>query len=87
MIPTGIYRHYKGGTVLVFSTSKFSEDDTILVNYIGLQNNKICSRPIESFLDSVVVDGESKPRFSLEKEIKIDLEKFLSKYTENNKNI
>lgn len=87
MIKNGIYRHFKGGTVLVFSTSNYSENDTILVNYLGLQNNKIYSRPIDSFSDNVNIDGIIKPRFSLEKELNINITEFLLNYLERSKNI
>lgn len=83
MIQTGIYKHFKGGTVFVFGTSKFSEDDSILVNYIGLQNGEICSRPISSFQDLKTLDGVEVPRFKLVKEVDVDLTKFLSTFTDN----
>ena len=48
-IKTGIYKHFKGGTVLVYGTETFSEDKSTLVKYIGLQNNELYARPADDF--------------------------------------
>ena len=62
-----IYKHFKGGYVLVIATAKHSDRDEIGVVYKGLNNGKIYNRPIESFVE-MVKGGDSeelKPRFEL----------------------
>ena len=64
-IQPGIYKHFKGGFVLVLFCAKHSDREEIEVVYKGLNNGKFYARPIESFCE--VVDSESgkQPRFSL----------------------
>jgi len=58
MVKNGIYKHFKGGEVLVFGVANTPED-SLDVLYRGMQNGKIYARPIESFLDEVKnADGE-----------------------------
>jgi len=78
MVKNGIYKHFKGGEVLVFGVANTPED-SLDVLYRGMQNGKIYARPIESFLDEVKnADGEIVERFKLIKEIKgLDLLNFL----------
>ena len=61
-----VYKHFKGGCVLVLSVAKHSDREEKLVIYKGLNNGKIYARPIESFIETVVNEnGESVTRFSL----------------------
>ena len=61
-----IYRHFKGGYVLVISTAKHSDRDEIEVVYKGLNNGKIYARPIDSFKQVVTNEnGNQVPRFEL----------------------
>ena len=67
-----IYRHFKGGYVLVISTAKHSDREEVEVVYKGLNNGKIYARPIDSFKQIVTNDlGYEVPRFELatEKEV------------------
>ena len=62
-----VYKHFKGGYVLVISTAKHSDRDEIEVVYKGLNNGKIYARPMESFVDMIKgAKGEDvRPRFEL----------------------
>ena len=80
-IKTGLYRHFKGGTVFVYGVEKASEDGACpRVGYVGMQNGQLCSRPVDDF-DKMVKDGDGKmvPRFSLVKEIKVDMQSIIPK--------
>lgn len=61
-----VYKHFKGGYVLVITTGKHSDRDEIEVVYKGLNNGKVYARPIESFVE-IVKNAEDKEvsRFSL----------------------
>ncbi|MBR2390866.1 MAG: DUF1653 domain-containing protein [Clostridia bacterium] len=61
-----VYRHFKGGYVLVISTAKHSDRDEIEVVYKGLNNGKIYARPMDSFVE-LVKNSEDKDvsRFAL----------------------
>ncbi len=83
-IKTGIYKHFKGGTVLVYGTEAFSEDKSTLVKYIGLQNKELYARPASDFCGFKEIDGKQVPRFALVKEVKIDLQQFLNEIIEQN---
>lgn len=54
-----VYKHFKGGYILVISTAKHSDRDEIEVVYKGLNNGKIYARPIESFVE-IVKNSEDK---------------------------
>ena len=83
-IKTGIYKHFKGGTVLVYGTEAFSEDKSTLVKYIGLQNKELYARPASDFCGFKEIDGNNVPRFALVKEINIDLQQFLNEIIKEN---
>ena len=73
-----VYKHFKGGYVLVLSTAKHSDRDEVEVVYKGLNNGKIYARPIESFVE--MVNGQNsdmQPRFSLASDEEV--EKLLTK--------
>ncbi|MFH1187386.1 MAG: DUF1653 domain-containing protein, partial [bacterium] len=65
----GRYRHYKGREYEVIGVSKDSETLKDLVIYKALYdseefgNNALWTRPVESFLEKVDLDGEEVPRF------------------------
>ena len=54
-----VYKHFKGGYILVISTAKHSDRDEIEVVYKGLNNGQIYARPIESFVE-IVKNSEDK---------------------------
>jgi hypothetical protein len=64
-IPTGRYRHYKGGEYEVVGTVRHSETLEPLVLYKPLYNDSgLWVRPFGMFLERVEVDGQVQPRFA-----------------------
>lgn len=62
----GIYKHYKGNKYRVLYVSAHTESGEDLVIYQDIKDeSKIWARPKKMFLESVEIDGESKPRFEL----------------------
>jgi hypothetical protein len=60
----GRYRHYKGYEYEVIGVAKHSEDETELVVYRPLYGERsLWVRPLDMFIETVQVDGETKPRF------------------------
>jgi len=60
----GIYRHYKGNEYEVIGVAKHSEDETDLVVYRPLYGERgLWVRPLEMFVETVQINGETKPRF------------------------
>ena len=60
----GRYRHYKGNEYEVIGVAKHSEDETNLVVYRPLYGEKcLWVRPLDMFVETVEVDGETKARF------------------------
>ena len=72
--PPGLYRHYKGKHYWVYGTVIHADTQECLVLYQSVTNDIKTNerlkfvRSIEAFTSSVVVDGDSIPRFSLEKD-------------------
>jgi len=64
-VEPGEYRHYKGGTYQVIGVAKHSETEELLVVYRPLYGDRgLWVRPLDMFLESVIVDGRRVPRFS-----------------------
>lgn len=62
----GKYQHYKGNKYQVLGIAKHSETLEDMVVYVALYENEVSNiwvRPLSMFIDNVVVDGESVPRF------------------------
>ena len=69
MIKAGLYRHYKGAQYEVIDTVQHSETEEVLVLYRALYGEQgLWVRPFAMFTDTVVVQGESQPRFALQQE-------------------
>jgi hypothetical protein len=67
-ITPGIYRHYKGNDYEVIDVARHSEDESHLVVYRSLYGERgLWVRPFEMFTETVVVDGQTIPRFKLVK--------------------
>ena len=65
-VTSGIYKHFKGGYVLVLFTAKHSDRDEVEVVYKGLNNGKFYARPLTYFLETVTNEsGEVVPRFTI----------------------
>lgn len=65
-VQAGIYRHYKGPEYRVLGLAHHTEtDETMVVYQLMYKDFGLGVRPLTSFLESVEVDGERVPRFSL----------------------
>jgi hypothetical protein len=65
-IQLGTYQHYKGKKYFVLGVAKHSETLEDLVVYTCLYENErspLWVRPIEMFLENIVIDGKEVPRF------------------------
>ena len=62
----GLYQHYKGPQYRVFSVARHSETEEDVVFYQALYGDYgFWVRPLSMFLESVIVEGEQIPRFTL----------------------
>lgn len=62
----GVYKHYKGDLYIVEDIIYHSETGEKMVAYRALyEDNKLCARPYEMFLDEVNKNGQ-KYRFELQ---------------------
>ena len=63
-IPSGLYRHYKGNDYFVFQVATHSETREALVFYRCLYGDySWWVRPLEMFMETVELAGETIPRF------------------------
>ncbi|MFO0577477.1 MAG: DUF1653 domain-containing protein [Polyangia bacterium] len=66
-LPTGIYRHYKGGRYEVYGVARHSETLEPVVVYRPLYGEgALWVRPFAMFTGQVELGGERRPRFALE---------------------
>lgn len=73
-LPTGLYRHYKGGAYRVLGTARHTETEEEMVVYQALYGEfGLWVRPLAMFSETVEVDGETLPRFALEQAEAIEL--------------
>ena len=64
-VPSGRYRHYKGNYYEVLGTARHSETEEMLVVYRCLYgDHSLWVRPLEMFVGTVEVDGQTVRRFS-----------------------
>lgn len=66
MVKTGKYRHYKGKEYRVVGVAKHSETLKDFVVYQALYENSespLWIRPVEMFLEKILVDGKKIDRF------------------------
>ena len=66
MIQVGKYKHYKGKEYEVIGVAKHSETLEEMVVYKALyqtEGENLWVRPLQLFLEDVVVDGGKMPRF------------------------
>lgn len=60
----GRYRHYKGKFYEVIGVARHSETEETLVVYRCLYGDySLWVRPLDMFMESVIVDGREVPRF------------------------
>jgi hypothetical protein len=60
----GTYRHYKGNLYEVIGVAKHSETEESLVVYRPSTSTQLWVRPQAMFVENVVVDGKTVPRFA-----------------------
>lgn len=66
IVINGLYQHYKGNKYIVRNLVRHSETLEWMVFYECLYENpagKLWVRPKEMFLENVVINGETIPRF------------------------
>jgi hypothetical protein len=64
MIEPGRYRHYKGHDYEVIGEARHTETDEPFVVYRALYGERgLWIRPLAMFLETVIVDGRTLPRF------------------------
>ena len=64
-LPTGRYRHYKGGLYDVLGLARHSETLAPMVVYRALYGaHGLWVRPAEMFQETVVIEGVAQPRFA-----------------------
>lgn len=69
----GVYQHYKGNYYRVLFVARhtelsIAEKDELLVIYVPLYETpsgwgRISARPLQNFVEEVIVEGHSVPRF------------------------
>lgn len=65
-VPQGIYRHYKGSLYQVLHTAQHSETEEYLVVYRCLYGEYgVWVRPLDMFIETVMIEGKTVPRFEL----------------------
>lgn len=71
-VPEGaIFEHYKGKKYKIITTGRHSETLELCVIYQALYNtpdfgdHSVWIRPLGMFLETVIIDGEEKPKFRL----------------------
>lgn len=64
MIELGIYRHYKGNEYEVIGVARHSETLEPMVIYRAMYGEReYWVRPLPMFIDEVMIENESRPRF------------------------
>lgn len=64
-VPSGRYRHYKGGEYEVVDIAIHSETHEQMVVYRPLYGEgRLWVRPLAMFMETVTIDGTSMPRFA-----------------------
>ena len=64
-IPSGLYKHFRGGIYHVLGTARHSETEEVLVVYETSDNPPTSwVRPLSMFTETVTHDGAEVPRFT-----------------------
>lgn len=62
------YEHYKGLPYIILAIARHSEDlEELVVYQAQYGENHVWVRPVAMFLENVIVDGRTTPRFKLSK--------------------
>ena len=63
-VSAGLYRHYKGGLYEVIDLARHSETLEVMVVYRALYGEHgLWVRPARMFNETIMVDGQLRPRF------------------------
>ncbi|MFC1732704.1 DUF1653 domain-containing protein [candidate division KSB1 bacterium] len=64
-IKLGKYKHYKGDIMDVIGVAKHSEtlEDVVVYQHPGNKLSELWVRPLDMFLEKIIVDGKEIPRF------------------------
>lgn len=63
-VSAGLYRHYKGGLYEVIDLARHSETLEVMVVYRALYGERgLWVRPARMFNETILVDGQLRPRF------------------------
>lgn len=74
-LPLGIYRHYKGKDYQIFRVATHSETGEQFVVYRCLYGDfSWWVRPLTMFVETVVIAGETVPRFQLIKGVEANVD-------------
>lgn len=66
LLPNGRYRHFKGKEYEVLGMARHSETEEIMVIYRPLYDDSgLWVRPYKMFTESIELNGERIPRFTL----------------------
>lgn len=66
VVINGIYQHYKGHNYRVIALARHTENQEELVIYQALYGEgALWARPLSMFLEHILVDGKTHPRFFL----------------------
>lgn len=61
----GLYKHYKGNEYEVIGVATHSEDEAQLVVYRPCYGERgLWVRPLEMFVEDVMIEGKAVPRFA-----------------------
>lgn len=64
MIQPGRYRHYKGNDYEILGVARHSETEEEVVVYRALYGEGgLWVRPLTMFLETVLIEGQPRPRF------------------------
>lgn len=67
IVKNGLYQHYKGKNYLLLDVVRHSENLEEMVLYKCLYENELGElwvRPLDMFIEEVVIDGVSRSRFA-----------------------
>jgi len=66
ILVNGVYEHYKGLRYKIVGVARHSETLEELVVYQALYGkSELWVRPLSMFLENIVINGQSRPRFNL----------------------
>lgn len=72
-MPTGFYKHYKGGRYLVLGFVPDADNKAPQVWYYSLDHNQFWNRSLADFLLPAIVDGKEVVRFKLVRELQLPI--------------